>query len=68
MKDDTLTDAELQQLTGEKTLHRRVSWLVKRGIPFRCGGKQIAVSRAVASELPQWQAVKPQGPRLDLVR
>ena len=65
---DTLSDAELLQITGERTLRKRVAWLVSRGVPFRFGGREVAVSRAVAAELPQWRVVEPQGPRLDLVR
>lgn len=68
MTDEPLTDAELQQITGERTLRKRVAWLVSRGVPFRFGGREIAVSRAVAAELPQWRSVEPKGPRLDLVR
>ena len=63
-----LSPAELATLTGSTKPRRQVVVLLTMGVPFRVGGGQISVKRAVADELPMWEARQNSGPRLDLVR
>lgn len=65
---DDLTPAELERLTGAKSPRRQVAVLWTLGVPFRAGARVISVSRAVAEQLPIWQAKADAKPRLDLVR
>ena len=64
-----LTSAEIAVITGRRTLRQQVNALVRMGVPFRFGGGQVSVLRAVAEELPQWQQIRQtRAPRLDMVR
>jgi hypothetical protein len=66
--DEDLTPAEVEALTGQRRLLRQVAVLARLGVPFRFGGATVSVKRAVARELPQWQArQKTARPRLDLI-
>lgn len=56
MTDDDLSPAEIEALTGQRRLLRQVAVLARMGVPFRFGGATVSVKRAVARELPQWQA------------
>ncbi len=64
---DDLTPQELERLTGKRKAPAQVAELAKRGIPFRYGAGIVSVKRAVAEELPIWQAKAEAKPRLDLV-
>ncbi len=69
MQDDALTATELAAITGRRTVRQQVAQLVRLGIPFRFGGGRVVVVRAVAEQLPQWDAVRTsRAPRLDMVR
>ena len=66
---DDLTPQELFALTGQRKPERQALTLERIGVPFRFGGGVVSVRRAVAEELPAWQAkAQTARPRLDLVR
>lgn len=69
MADDTLTPAEVAEVTGKRRAASQASVLAKRGVPFTFLGSAVRVSRQVAQAhalLPEPR--KPAGVDLSLVR
>ena len=66
----TLTQDELQELTGYKVRARQAEWLKANGVPYRAdsAGRLIIL----ASQLERWvsgaELRRPTTPLLDLVR
>lgn len=57
MADDTLTAAEVAEVTGKKRAATQAAVLAKRGVPFVFSGSSVKVQRLVA----QAHALLPQG-------
>lgn len=48
MADDTLSPAELAEVTGKRRAASQAAVLAKRGVPFQFMGSAVRVSRQVA--------------------